>query len=169
MDLCDLVKCPLSGATMHDPVYALDGFVYERSHIVAWLQSNPASPLTGECMDCHSLIPAKTIYLAIQRLRQDDAELMPYIKAVECPPSCAKPYAKTPRSMTIPARAIPLVIGTRGKTIRTIEKATDTKITIAQGNDPCVLTFAGQHSNVLTAQASIANIVEQMNNWKQHS
>ena len=172
MDLSDLVRCPLSGTMMHDPVHAPDGYLYERSHIVAWLQADPTSPLTGEFMDFQSLVPAKMVHLAIQQMRLDEAkratEFMPYIQAVERPPSCAKAYVKpfktTPRSMTVPKTVIALVIGTRGKTVRTIEEATDTNITIDQTNDPCIVTFGGQHANVLMARASVANIVDRVKN-----
>lgn len=166
--LFDIVKCPISGNVMHDPVHASDGYAYERSHIISWLQSRSTSPVTGEVME-KTLMPTRMIELAADQIRRDDATrsrgLMPYIKAVERPPSCAKPYVKpfvkttTPRTMHVPKNVIALVIGSRGKTVRGIEEATETKITIDQTVDPCLLTFAGQEAGVISARSSITNIV----------
>ena len=176
--LCDIVKCPISGDRMHDPVHASDGYVYERSTITSWLQSRPTSPLTGEIME-KTLVPSLTIQLVIDQLRDDETRsrgLMPYIKAVERPPSCAKPYVKsikatpTPKTMNVSKNVIALVIGSRGKTVRAIEEATGTKITIDQTVDPCLLTFSGQEGGVVSARESIANIVNRSNirdvDWK---
>jgi hypothetical protein len=151
------LKCPMSGDVMHDPVHAPDGYVYERSHIMSWLQSRTTSPLTGETME-KTLIPARTIKLAIDQL-QNDATLMPYIKAVERPPSCAKPCAKVTQTMHVPKNIIALVIGSRGETVRKIEEATETKITIDQRVDPCLLNFAGPEAGIASARASVTNIV----------
>jgi polyribonucleotide nucleotidyltransferase len=115
-----------------------------------------------------TLIPTKMIQLAIDQLRHDALRsrgLAPYIEAVERSPSCAKPYVQshakvTPRTMHVPKNVIALVIGSRGKTVRAIEDATDTKITINQAVNPCLLTFAGPEAGVVSAQASITNIVD---------
>lgn len=54
--------CPLSRHIMSDPVFASDGFTYERSAIEGWLaQHKLVSPVTGERLLSAQLIPNKNM------------------------------------------------------------------------------------------------------------
>lgn len=47
---------------MMDPVFASDGFAYDRSQITTWLVHNDTSPMTGNQLKNEDLIPALHLY-----------------------------------------------------------------------------------------------------------
>ena len=44
----DHLCCPISRSIMRDPVFAADGYTYERTEIEKWLKQHNTSPSTGE-------------------------------------------------------------------------------------------------------------------------
>lgn len=53
--------CPLTGETFVDPVIDREGNSYERSAILAWLATNPISPLTRSPMSVSDLVPNRSL------------------------------------------------------------------------------------------------------------
>lgn len=56
---------------MMDPVFAADGFAYERSFIEAWLSQRTWSPLTRRPLRNLDLIPASTIVHEISKWKSN--------------------------------------------------------------------------------------------------
>lgn len=50
-----------------DPVFAADGFTYERSAIQNWLAKSATSPMTNEPLEHTMLVPNRLVRSAIQR------------------------------------------------------------------------------------------------------
>ena len=50
---------------MQDPVFAADGFAYERSQIQWWLKQNNVSPMTRRTLTNDELISAQHVLLEI--------------------------------------------------------------------------------------------------------
>ena len=67
--------CPISLELMLDPVICADGQSYERDNIVAWLDENNTSPVTGLPFPSRALIPNYALRDAIDDW--DDAQLQP--------------------------------------------------------------------------------------------
>ena len=57
--------CPITQEVMHDPVFASDGFTYERSAIEGWLVSHSTSPLTNNQLPSNAVIPNHSLKSAI--------------------------------------------------------------------------------------------------------
>lgn len=47
---------------MIDPVFASDGYAYDRSQITTWLVHNDTSPMTGNQLKNEDLVPALHLY-----------------------------------------------------------------------------------------------------------
>ena len=63
-------ECTISLDMMMDPTVAADGYTYERSAIVAWLEGHGTSPITGEPMEKSVLIPNRDMRSRIQEFMQ---------------------------------------------------------------------------------------------------
>jgi predicted PilT family ATPase len=116
----ELVTCPLSGQVMHDPVFASDGYVYERRVLEKWMESNTQSPVTQEALG-RTVLPANLIAQFIRLVGRQPFE----------------------RKLTMPSKYIGYLIGKRGRTIHKIQSSTGTKIAINQTQEPSILTFSG--------------------------
>ena len=170
-----LVTCPISKTIMNDPVFASDGFVYERSNITDWMMRHTVSPMTHQPFAHGFVQPALLISYYIASMMdvfaletpppemtesfadvvkadvvKADVVKADVVKAVAPPPP-------PPRTMEVPKKRIALVIGQQGRTVHTIETMSSTKIDINQTNDPCILTISGK--NVAMARHAIANIL----------
>ena len=66
-------ECPISGATMSDPVICGDGHSYEREMIVAWLANHSTSPLTGLPLPNKSLTPNHALRNSIEEQTERQA------------------------------------------------------------------------------------------------
>ena len=53
--------CPISLEIMEDPVIAMDGHSYDRSHIEKWLSKSIISPKTGLELPNKQLIPNENL------------------------------------------------------------------------------------------------------------
>ncbi len=135
----DLLKavtsCCLSGEPMREPVFATDGYVYERSAILEWFDSNvvPVSPVTRKILTSDTLIPAHTI------------------------DNVARAAKVLSGTMVVPKNRIRYVIGTGGKTIKAIQMRTGTRMHIYQQNDPCIVEFIG--GNLASAKQQVSSIL----------
>ena len=67
-------SCPITQAVMIDPVFAADGFSYERSAIELWLASHDTSPMTGLVLNEKRVIPNRNLKSQIAARRQADAD-----------------------------------------------------------------------------------------------
>jgi len=74
-----LLLCPITGKLMRDPVSTVDGQVYEREAIEAWLETHDTSPVTGQQLPMKLLVPSIPLrgmiaaHLEKQKLRQRNA------------------------------------------------------------------------------------------------
>jgi hypothetical protein len=59
--------CPITLEIMNDPVICNDGYTYERSAILGI--SNDISPITGQKIDLHNLIPNRNLKISIERYK----------------------------------------------------------------------------------------------------
>eukprot|EP00210_Caulerpa_lentillifera_P009480 g9040.t1 len=70
-DLPERFICPISKSLMKDPVFASDGFIYDRSQITYWLTQRNTSPITGKPLKNEDLVPAVHIVKEmVQRLHR---------------------------------------------------------------------------------------------------
>lgn len=53
--------CQITHCIMRDPVFATDGFTYEREAIEKWLKSHKTSPMTNLPLESKTLIPNKSL------------------------------------------------------------------------------------------------------------
>eukprot|EP00292_Cryptomonas_paramecium_P033581 CAMPEP_0113720130 /NCGR_PEP_ID=MMETSP0038_2-20120614/36265_1 /TAXON_ID=2898 /ORGANISM="Cryptomonas paramecium" /LENGTH=284 /DNA_ID=CAMNT_0000648711 /DNA_START=543 /DNA_END=1395 /DNA_ORIENTATION=+ /assembly_acc=CAM_ASM_000170 len=51
------IRCPISDKVMEHPVFAADGYTYERDAIEAWLASSGESPVTKQPLEHRNLVP----------------------------------------------------------------------------------------------------------------
>mmetsp|Transcript_30169 Transcript_30169/g.79772 ORF Transcript_30169/g.79772 Transcript_30169/m.79772 type:complete len:317 (+) Transcript_30169:75-1025(+) len=51
------IRCPISDKVMDHPVFAADGYTYEREAIEAWLASSGESPVTKQPLEHRNLVP----------------------------------------------------------------------------------------------------------------
>ena len=65
--------CPITQEVMHDPVSTVDGQVYERSAIAAWLEARDTAPLTGAVLPMKLLIPNVPLRSLIREWRERQA------------------------------------------------------------------------------------------------
>eukprot|EP00210_Caulerpa_lentillifera_P009126 g8700.t1 len=66
-DLPERFICPISKSLMKDPVFASDGFAYERSQISSWLAQSGTSPITGKKLRNNELVPA--VHLLVEMVK----------------------------------------------------------------------------------------------------
>ncbi|KAL1426440.1 hypothetical protein MTO96_003440 [Rhipicephalus appendiculatus] len=60
--------CPITQEPMRDPVVAADGYSYERTAIIRWLESGKdTSPMTNEPLEHTMVLPNRTLQLLIQK------------------------------------------------------------------------------------------------------
>jgi|Laugresbdmm110sd_1035091.scaffolds.fasta_scaffold00702_5 hypothetical protein len=172
-----LVTCPISKTIMMDPVFASDGFVYERSNIMDWMMQHTVSPMTNLPFAHGFVQPAVLISYYISSMMNASCSFA--LEPVTPPPELAiesfadivksdvetavvkakvvPPPPPPPKTMQIPKKRIALVIGQQGRTVHTIETMSSTKIDINQTCDPCILTISGK--NVAMARHAISNIL----------
>ena len=69
----DAFVCPImhNGQPMQDPVFASDGYTYERSAIAEWLGRNTKSPLTGLELEDKRLVPNHHLKSMIEQWREE--------------------------------------------------------------------------------------------------
>jgi hypothetical protein len=67
--------CPITQEMMVDPVSTVDGQVYEREAIEAWLASRDTAPLTGAVLPMKLLIPNVPLRGLIRDFRERHPEL----------------------------------------------------------------------------------------------
>lgn len=136
--LKNIVCCPLSHEVMSDPVFAADGYIYERQWIENWLRFSAMSPMTEAPMPHRELFPAAVISNAIATLRciYDKKSSLPYES-----------------THPIPKSYVGAVIGNQGHVIRRIEGATGCTISIDKSSDPCLAVVA--HGDIDAAHKHI--------------
>ncbi|EOA12722.1 hypothetical protein CARUB_v10028126mg [Capsella rubella] len=61
--------CPLLKDVMKEPCIAADGYTYDRSAIVEWMENNRTSPVTSSPLQNVNLLPNHTLYAAIVEWR----------------------------------------------------------------------------------------------------
>ena len=170
----DIITCPLSGEIMNDPVFAADGFAYERSQLLVWFGHNSlVSPITNDPLP-HAILTPATLVMAVIHAAATMAATELLGAAAEGAASGDHqpntPDAVSPVSPREPTRDVAqcispklhigAVIGARGKTVHMIEKRTKTKIIINQRDDPCIVTISGASADVERAQRWIDHIVK---------
>lgn len=64
--LQNLSICPISKATMQDPVLASDGCTYERGNITKWMKKNGTSPVTGYVLENRTLTSNMVVQTLVQ-------------------------------------------------------------------------------------------------------
>lgn len=180
-----LLTCPLGKCAMTDPVFAADGFVYERSNITNWMLHNSISPMTQQHF-AHGIVQPATLISYINCLMASDPKLFapepvtpppeladlsrtPQLVDIVRQPPPPLPVATTKkvvgqvvsvsRTMQVPKNRIALVIGQQGRTVHTIETLSATKVHINQTNDPCILTISGNTNDVIIARRAITNVL----------
>lgn len=57
----DRFICPITQVIMTDPVYAADGFAYEKTVIKKWLEQSSLSPMTRRKLSNNDLVPALSL------------------------------------------------------------------------------------------------------------
>eukprot|EP00891_Asterochloris_glomerata_P003544 jgi/Astpho2/3544/e_gw1.00057.80.1_t len=62
--------CPITTDLMEQPVFASDGYVYERSAIERWFQGHSTSPMTNKRLADLKLQPCHPLRSAIQSWRE---------------------------------------------------------------------------------------------------
>lgn len=105
-----VLLCPLTGEMMRDPVATVDGQVYERTAITAWLEKHDVSPLTGEVLPMKLLIPSLPLRAMIseilekRKLRRVNAHSAAWsgLNFFRSPPTSIG-YAKPPSATRTPA------------------------------------------------------------------
>ena len=88
--------CPITGELMDDPVSDPEGFTYERSSIVRWLESKNTSPMTRSPLNVSDLVENKSLKKSIEsirgKLKEDqlkiesqisDSELKPFTDSLD--------------------------------------------------------------------------------------
>eukprot|EP00293_Proteomonas_sulcata_P001020 CAMPEP_0184328596 /NCGR_PEP_ID=MMETSP1049-20130417/143705_1 /TAXON_ID=77928 /ORGANISM="Proteomonas sulcata, Strain CCMP704" /LENGTH=268 /DNA_ID=CAMNT_0026650915 /DNA_START=983 /DNA_END=1789 /DNA_ORIENTATION=+ len=60
------IRCPITGEVMEDPVFASDGYSYERKSIQKWMNEHSTSPSTGEALPSKDLIANHQLRSQIQ-------------------------------------------------------------------------------------------------------
>lgn len=180
-----LLTCPLGKCAMTDPVFAADGFVYERSNITNWMLHNSISPMTQQHF-AHGIVQPATLISYINCLMASDPKLFApepvtpppeladlsrtpqLVDIVRQPPpplpvattkKVVGPVVSVSRTMQVPKNRIALVIGQQGRTVHTIETLSATKVHINQTNDPCILTISGNTNDVIIARRAITNVL----------
>lgn len=141
----DVMTCPLSTVIMQDPVFAADGFVYERVAIQDWIRTHGlTSPVTRQGMDHAYLTPAactqllKKIYTVIKRNEQQAQKKVYTFEINKC--------------------HLGYVIGKKGHTIRDISKKTGTCISIDQSApNPIIQLKGGNIEYAITLLNAVIN------------
>jgi ankyrin repeat protein len=62
--------CPLTGEMMRDPVSTVDGQVYDRHAIAAWLETHDTAPLTGETLPMKLLVPSLPLRAMLHEIQE---------------------------------------------------------------------------------------------------
>ena len=63
--------CPITRGLMREPVVACDGYTYEQRAIEDWLSQKHVSPMTGERMNDHTLVPNRQLQEQIQEYARE--------------------------------------------------------------------------------------------------
>lgn len=66
------ISCPLTQHRMQDPVFAADGYCYEKTNIQKYLLTSTRSPVTNEFLEHITLTPAHTIRMLIEAAGDDE-------------------------------------------------------------------------------------------------
>ena len=64
--------CPITRELMDDPVVLIDGFSYDREHIIRWLAIRMVSPITGTPV-ANALMPNTVLRVLIRDWKQQHA------------------------------------------------------------------------------------------------
>eukprot|EP01052_Picozoa_sp_SAG31_P004895 SAG31_NODE_208_length_20313_cov_6.143119_12_plen_1566_part_00 len=62
--------CPITQQVMCDPVFAADGYTYERAAIMEWLEGHSSSPMTGVTLTSRTLTPNRNLKSQIAARQQ---------------------------------------------------------------------------------------------------
>lgn len=131
--LRDVMTCPLTAAIMQDPVFAADGFVYERTAIEEWIKEHGlTSPVTHEAMEHPWLTPAACMKILKELYVVAAAHATPL-----------RLHGSHIRVFEIARDHVGFVIGRGGRTIRNISAQTGTHMSIDQRPRIPVLTLVG--------------------------
>jgi len=85
---CNIV-CPLTARVMEDPVFAADGWSYEREAIAQWLTKHATSPVTSAPLAHNRLVPNHQLKAQIIAWGE-------YEEGVRALPRCAPPPPRPP-------------------------------------------------------------------------
>eukprot|EP00163_Fabomonas_tropica_P011463 TRINITY_DN2217_c0_g1_i4.p1 TRINITY_DN2217_c0_g1~~TRINITY_DN2217_c0_g1_i4.p1 ORF type:complete len:942 (+),score=137.88 TRINITY_DN2217_c0_g1_i4:429-3254(+) len=66
--------CPITYDMMRRPCFAMDGHTYEREAILAWFSQRNSSPMTGERLESHHVVPNFNLQSQIAEWRQNMKE-----------------------------------------------------------------------------------------------
>lgn len=114
----ELTMCPLTKKTMEDPVFASDGFVYDRIAIEVWMMTHACSPLTNLPFVSTELTPATVFQLMILAL----------------------PERKV---LVVPKRYLRFVVGVGGNVVRNIERNTGACVRVDRARHVGIVTVFG--------------------------
>jgi hypothetical protein len=67
-----VLRCPITGDIMYNPVIASDGNTYERKAIKRWLKDHSTSPITRQPISKTGLIPNRAVKLLIDAYYKDN-------------------------------------------------------------------------------------------------
>lgn len=67
-----LFTCPITQEVMHEPVSCPEGYSFERSAIIRWLESNPCNPLTRTTLQPYDLVPNRSLKSLIEAQHMHD-------------------------------------------------------------------------------------------------
>ena len=67
-----ILRCPITGEIMYNPVIASDGNTYERKAIKRWLKDHSTSPITRQPISKTSLIPNRSVKSLIDEYYRDN-------------------------------------------------------------------------------------------------
>jgi predicted PilT family ATPase len=135
---------------MLDPVFAADGFIYEREVIEEHMERDDFSPVTRKQFEHRDLTPATIIKLVLRSM-----------------------YAQKPVNATyymIPKRYIGFVIGKSGKTLRKVEEYSSCSLSVNQTKSECMVKVVGGNAQraveYLRALVTSAQRLDQQNLYR---
>ena len=70
----DIIRCPITGNIMSDPVVAADGHTYERKAITEWIREHGISPKTKQLLSLELLFPNLAIKSQIETYKMNENE-----------------------------------------------------------------------------------------------
>ena len=70
----DILRCPIAGNIMNDPVVAADGHTYERKAITEWIREHGTSPKTNQPLSPDLLFPNLAMKSQIKTYKMNQNE-----------------------------------------------------------------------------------------------